>query len=125
MATKKPSKPKAGTTSKAKAPVVVTRPKTDDELLDEDMLVDASGTFRAVSTIQQAQTGHDEESTLRFASESLVMRAQRDGFRETGTTPTDAADETAVDDESGEALKRQRLATLAARNQARTTTRRR
>ena len=122
MVTKKPTgKPKEQKVKpKQGAPIVVTRPRTNDELLDEDMVVDASGTFRAVSAISRAQVGHDEDTSTRFPSESLVMQAQREGFREPGTTPTDVVDESVADDESAEALKRQRLATLAARNEART-----
>jgi hypothetical protein len=118
MATKK-TKPKPAVKAK---PVItsVARPQPGDDLLDEDMLVDASGTFRAVSSIQQAQVGTaDEDSTRRFASESLVMQAQRDGFREDGQSVVETAEETATDDEAAVAIKRQRLATLAARSEAR------
>jgi hypothetical protein len=68
------------------------------------------------SAIQQAQTGHDEEQGMRFASDSLVMAAQRDNFRE--RPGEDTIDENLVEDETAAAVKRQRLATLAARNEA-------
>src|SRR4051794_6665539 len=76
MGTKKPTK----ATGKAPVkPAAVTRPRPLDEVLEEEMLVDASGTFRAVSSIAAAQVGHEEDDGRRFASESLVMQAQRDG----------------------------------------------
>ncbi|HEY0250360.1 MAG TPA: hypothetical protein VGC41_02495, partial [Kofleriaceae bacterium] len=65
--------------------------------------------------IQAAQIGHAEGDD-RFASDSLVIAAQRDGFREDGVQPADVADETAPDEEAIAALKRQRLATLAERS---------
>ncbi|MFT3697638.1 MAG: hypothetical protein QM831_31125 [Kofleriaceae bacterium] len=114
MADKKkvvPSK-KPAPAAKVKASDLAARAPQFD---DEDQLVDSSGTFRAVSAIQAAQVGHSEGDD-RFASDSLVMKAQRDGFREDGPTVSDAADETATDDEAASALKRQRLATLMARN---------
>jgi hypothetical protein len=122
MGMKKPTKA-TGKAPPAKAPqkpVVASKVRAaGDELLDEEMLVDASGTFRAVSSIAQAQVGHAEDDGNRFASDSLVMQAQRDGFRETGTSPADVAQTTNEDDEAAVALKRQRLVTLAARSEAR------
>ncbi len=115
------TKPKASATVKA-APVrlqnLAARPASFDDAVD-DQLVDHSGVFRVTSSIQQAQTGHDEEATLRFASDSLVMQAQRDGFRDRGKALDDVVEEHAIVDEAARAEKRQRLATLAARAQAR------
>lgn len=85
-----------------------------DDALDEQP-VDASGVFRVTSAIQQAQIGHDEEAGMRFASDSLVMQAQRDGFRDDGPTIDEAVEEHAIDDETQRAERRARLATLAAR----------
>ena len=114
MATKKPTK----TVTKPKP---ATKPKVSPRSLEnlaarpsfEDMdeqLVDHSGVFRVTSAIAQEQIGHEDEAP-RFANDSLVMQAQRDGFRE------DAPDEPVdnlIDDETTAATKRQRLATLAA-----------
>jgi hypothetical protein len=111
MATKK-SAP-----TKAKQPPVAPRltnlaakPTSFDDTIDEQ-LVDHSGVFRVTSAIKQAQTGHDEEST-RFPNDSLVMQAQRAGFRE--GPGEDTIDEAVIDAETTAATKRQRLATLAA-----------
>ncbi len=120
MATKKApparSKPAAKPAPKGK-PVLqnlAARPPGFDDTIDEQM-VDTSGVFRVTSAIQQAQTGHDEDQGMRFASDSLVMQAQKDNFRD---LPEDTIDEHLVDDEATAAVKRQRLATLAARNEA-------
>ncbi len=112
MATKK-----APTSSKTKSVLqnLVARPPNLDDTVDEQM-VDSSGVFRVTSAIQQAQTGHDEEQGMRFANDSLVMAAQRNNFRE--SPGEDTIDESLVEDESTAAAKRQRLATLAARNEA-------
>lgn len=121
MATKKKPTKSAKPAKKPAAkqpPVRVAPPVHFDDVLDEP-LVDASGTFRAVSAIAQAQIGHDEETSARFANESLVMRAQRDGFVETGPSLEDAAAEHVVDDEATSAQKRERLATLAALDEQR------
>jgi hypothetical protein len=123
MATKKPS-PKA----KAK-PVqlqdLAAHPASftaGDALLEDEQLVDTSGVFRVTSAIAQAQIGHDEDRSAAsgsFASDSLVMAAQRDGFRERGPTLGDTAEEQAPEDEAAAADRRSRIATLAARNAAR------
>jgi hypothetical protein len=114
MATKKaPGKSKPA--PKSVLQNLAARPPNADDTIDEQM-VDASGVFRVTSAIQQAQTGHDEEQGMRFASDSLVMAAQRDNFRE--RPGEDTIDENLVEDETAAAVKRQRLATLAARNEA-------
>jgi hypothetical protein len=119
MATKKPSvsrpAPKARTaphaTSPRKLQNLAAKPQSSfDETID-DQLVDNSGVFRVTAAIAQAQTGHGEEST-RFPNDSLVMAAQRDGFREEGPT---LDEEVIIEAETTSAVKRQRLATLAAR----------
>lgn len=122
MATKKKVNAHVKPRAKAnKAPAATTpsrlqnlaaRPSYDDM---DDQLVDASGVFRVTSSIRQAQTGHDEEPTRRFPNDSLVMAAQRDGFRE---EPPIVDDSLEVDDEATLALKRERAATLAARARA-------
>lgn len=120
MATKKKPSGKPSTTPKAAKSTLqnlAARPTTFDEIIEEP-LVDHSGVFRVTNDIAQAQTGHDEESSMRFANDSLVMAAQRDGFREEPPA-LDEVTEDAVDDEAAVALRRQRLATLAARAQAR------
>jgi hypothetical protein len=122
MPTKKPpSKPKAAA-KPAPPPTrlqnLAARPAAFDDTIDEQ-LVDHSGVFRVTSQIAQAQTGHDEEPTTRFPSDSLVMAAQREGFRDEGATIGDTVDEALIDDEAVRAVKRERLATLAARNQSR------
>jgi hypothetical protein len=126
MATKKaPVKPTKPTTKQPAKPSLqnlAARPTNFDDTVDEQM-VDASGVFRVTSAIKQAQTGHDEEQGMRFANDSLVMRAQTDGFRE--TPGEDTIDESLVEDDTAAATKRQRLATLAARNEALSTRRRR
>lgn len=113
MATKKPSKP-APKTSPKKLQNLAAAPPSFDDTIDEQ-LVDHSGVFRVTSAIQKEQIGHDEDASPRFANDSLVMAAQRDGFPDDGPTLNDAlGDELAVDDEASVAAKRQRLATLAA-----------
>jgi len=96
-----------------------------DETIDEGQLVDTSGVFRVTSAISQAQTGHDEGTSQRFPNESLVMAAQRDGFRDDGPTLDEAVEEHSIDDEANKAERRSRLATVAARaRQARSRPRR-
>jgi hypothetical protein len=117
MAPKKPagkprSKPKAQPTQLQN---LAARPQGLDDTID-DQLVDHSGVFRVTSAITQAQTGHNEERGLRFASDSLVMQAQRDGIKDDGPTIDEAVEDHVIDDETVRAEKRQRLATLAARN---------
>lgn len=122
MATKKSAPPKPKATAKpvkSQLQNLAARPTHFDDLID-DQMVDASGVFRVTSAIQQAQAGHDEEQGMRFPSESLVMKAQRESFRDDGITLDQASEENVVEDETVTAVKRQRLATLAARNQART-----
>ena len=106
-------------TAKPQLQNLAARPSFDDTL--DEQLVDSSGVFRVTSAITQAQTGHDEDAAPRFANESLVMAAQRDGFRDEGPT---LDEELVVDDEAAAVLKRERLATLAARHRAQTTRRR-
>ena len=113
--------------SKSKAPVakpqlqnLAARPSFDDTI--DDQLVDSSGVFRVTSAIAQAQVGHDDDNSPRFANESLVMRAQRDGLSDEGPT---LDEEVVVDDEAAAVLKRERLATLAARHRAQQNPRRR
>jgi hypothetical protein len=123
MATKKPPSSKSRTTTKpAPQPTrlqnLAAKPASFDDTID-DQLVDASGVFRVTSSITQAQTGHDEDQGLRFPSDSLAIQAQRDGFRDDGPTIDEAVEDKLLDDEATQATKRQRLATLAARNQAR------
>ena len=127
MATKKkpvaPSrtKPKAAPaparTSPGKLHNLAARPSYTD-MNDYDQLVDASGVFRVTTDIARAQIGHDEEDD-RFASDSLVMKAQRENFREDGPTLGQVVDDNVVEDEAFQAQRRERLATLAARAQAR------
>jgi hypothetical protein len=74
------------------------------------------------SAIAQAQTGHDEDADPpRFASDSLVMAAQTNGFREPRPGLDDVTEEVAIDDEAASVLKRERLRALAARDAARRT----
>jgi hypothetical protein len=110
MATKKPSKP----TSPKKLQNLAAKPPSFDDTIDEQ-LVDNSGVFRVTSAIQRDQVGHGDDTAPRFANDSLVMAAQRDGFPDDGPTLTDAlADDHVIDDETTAATKRQRLITLAA-----------
>lgn len=90
---------------------LAAKPVTFDDTMDEQ-LVDNSGVFRVTDAIAKDQIGHDDDNNPRFASDSLVMAAQRDGFREEGPT---LDEEMAVEAEVVSAAKRQRLATLAAR----------
>jgi hypothetical protein len=116
MATKKPSsKPSKPKTSPRKLQNLAARPPAFDDDVPDDQLVDASGVFRVTSAITQAQTGHDEDDKPRFASESLVMAAQRDNFREDGHTLDDAVEQAGHDDDVVRAERRSRLATLASR----------
>jgi hypothetical protein len=123
MAKNKPGS-RSKTTAKPAPPTrlqnLAARPSYDDMTLGDDQLVDNSGVFRVTSSIAQAQQGHDDDTNPRFASDSLVMAAQRDGFRDDGPTLHDVVEEVAVEDEATVALRRERLATLAARAQART-----
>lgn len=114
MATKKPpaSKPKPKAAPTRLENLAARQPNFDDAL--DEQLVDHSGVFRVTTEIAKAQTGHGDDSSPRFANDSLVMAAQRDGFRDEGPTLDDALD---VEDEATLAVKRQRLATLAARAQ--------
>ena len=96
----------------------------EDVTLD-DQLVDQSGVFRVTSAISQAQTGHDEGTSGRFPSDSLVLQAQRDGFRDDGPTIDEAVEEHSVEDEAARAERKARLATLAARARQQSTTKRR
>lgn len=129
MATKKPSvaKPRSKSEparSASRAPAqgprgsqrlqnLAARPQnvTFDDTMDEQ-LVDNSGVFRVTNAIARDQIGHDDDNNPRFASDSLVMAAQKDGFREEGPT---IDEEVIVEAEVVSAAKRQRLATLAAR----------
>lgn len=119
MPTKKPSKPVAKTApskpklSPKKLENLAAKPATFDETIDEQ-LVDHSGVFRVTTAIQRDQIGHGDDNNPRFASDSLVMAAQRDGFREEPTLEDALGDERFIDDETSVATKRQRLATLAA-----------
>lgn len=118
MATRKPTSSRSKQAPQPQPGKLVNLAARQQSSLDETMdeqLVDASGVFRVTSAIQQAQTGHDEESGMRFASDSLVMQAQRDGFRDDGPTLDDAVDDHVIDDETQRAERRARLATLAAR----------
>lgn len=121
MATKKPAKPAPSSkpaTSPKKLQNLAAKPPSFDDTIDEQ-LVDHSGVFRVTSAIQRDQIGHDDDNNPRFASDSLVMAAQRDGFRDDGPTIDEALDERVLDDETVAATKRQRLATLAALAQQR------
>ena len=114
MATKRPSKPAAKPvpkTSPKKLQNLAAKPPSFDDTIDEQ-LVDNSGVFRVTTAIARDQIGHEDDSSPRFANDSLVMQAQRDGFRE--EPAEDAIDESLIEDESTAATKRQRLATLAA-----------
>ena len=116
MTTKKPTRPVAKPPAKPKLQNLAARPTNFEDTVDDAMMVDNSGVFRVTAALQQAQTGHDEEQGMRFANESLVIRAQRDNFRDTVEEPLE---EQVTEDEATVAMKRQRLATLTARNQAR------
>lgn len=130
MATKKkpvaPSRTKAkpapARTSPGKLHNLAARPSYED--MNDEQLVDNSGVFRVTTDIARAQIGHDEDDD-RFASDSLVMKAQRENFREDGPTIDQAVDDSVVEDEASQAQRRERLATLAARAQARQRTPRR
>lgn len=134
MATKKPSVAKPTSKSAPAKPATPTKPGRQapqgargsqrlqnlaakpnavsfDETLDEQ-LVDHSGVFRVTTAIARDQIGHDDDNNPRFASDSLVMAAQQGGFREDGPT---VDEEVVVESEVVSAVKRQRLATLAAR----------
>lgn len=126
MATKKPSvskpRPKAAAPAPSRAAAqgprgsgrlqnLAAKPHSFDETVDEQ-LVDNSGVFRVTSSIAQAQIGHGDDSNPRFASDSLVMAAQREGFKEEGPTLDEDAE---LEDATMTAAKKQRLATLAAR----------
>ena len=91
----------------------------NDEPTIDDQLVDNSGVFRVTAAIQRDQIGHDDDADPRFASDSLVMAAQRDGFRERGAGLDEVTEEVQVDDDAAAALKRERLRALAARDLAR------
>jgi hypothetical protein len=121
MATKKPQRPtpKPAARTPQKPPsrlenLAAKKHQSFDDLTIDDQLVDASGVFRVTSAITQAQVGHGEESA-RFANDSLVMQAQRDGFPDDGPTIDQAVEEHSIEDEASRAEKKSRLATLAAR----------
>jgi hypothetical protein len=141
MATKKPSvaKPKKSEPVRSSAPRtalpgargsqqlqnLAARPQnvSFEDTMDEQ-LVDNSGVFRVTTAIARDQIGHDDDNSPRFASDSLVMAAQTAGFREDGPTLDDVVEENVPEDEATAALRRERLATLAARAQARPRSRR-
>lgn len=114
MATKKApaSKPKPKAAPSRLENLAARQPNFDDTI--DEQLVDHSGVFRVTTEIAKDQIGHGDDSSPRFPNESLVMAAQRDGFREEGPTLDEAID---IEDEATRAAKRQRLATLAARAQ--------
>ena len=123
MATKKPTgtKPKPKP-EPAPAPTRLQNlaARRDDDLDEDGQLVDHSGVFRVTSSLQRgARAARDEDASMRFPNDSLVMAAQRDNFRDDGPTLDDATEEHAVDDETARVDRRARLATLAARNKAR------
>jgi hypothetical protein len=97
-------------------------PPTFDEPLDEQ-LVDHSGVFRVTSQLERSSGREDRPIAARYASDSLVMAAQRDPVMDDGPT-LDESLEDPIEAEATAAMKRQRLAALAARNQARTRSRR-
>ncbi|HUS32491.1 MAG TPA: hypothetical protein VMZ53_28515 [Kofleriaceae bacterium] len=127
MATKKqPSsrsktKPAAAPQPKGRLHNLAAKPTSfGDEPTMDEQLVDNSGVFRVTAAIARDQIGHDEDAgDPRFASDSLVMAAQRDGFRERGPALDEVTEEVAVDDEAAAVLKRERLRALAARDLAR------
>lgn len=126
MASKKTSKPAPKTKPKpqpkpqpGRLQNLAARPTSFDDDGEDEQLVDNSGVFRVTAALQQAQVGHDEEQSLRFPSESLVMQAQAEGFRDDGITLDDAVAEHTVDDDTVRAEKAARLATLAARARSR------
>lgn len=126
MATKKRPSSRSTPTPKPQPPAqrlqnLAARPSYND-MLDEQ-LVDHSGVFRVTSAIAQAQVGHSEDANPRFPNDSLAMAAQRDGFPDEPTVD-DPLDEKVIDDEAQQVDKRARLATLVARNAARTRSRR-
>jgi hypothetical protein len=125
MATKKSTGPGSKqTTQPTRLENLAAKRPAFDETIDEQ-LVDHSGVFRVTSQIAQAQTGHDEGTSTRFPNESLVMAAQRDGFRDDGPTIDESVDDHTIVDETIKAERRQRLATVAARaRQARSRQRR-
>jgi hypothetical protein len=126
MASKKTSKPASSKTKSKPEPKpqpgrlqnLAARPSFDELTMDEQ-LVDNSGVFRVTSALQQAQVGHDEDQSMRFPSDSLVMQAQAEGFRDDGVTLDDAITEHSVEDEATRAEKAARLRTLAARARTR------
>ena len=125
MATKKPStsrsKAKPQAPQKGRLHNLAAKPTSfGDEPTMDEQLVDNSGVFRVTAAIQRDQIGHDDDDAdPRFASDSLVMAAQRDGFRDRAPALDEVTEEVAVDDEAALALKRERLRALAARDLAR------
>ena len=115
--TKPKPAPAPARTSPGKLHNLAARPSYSD-MNDEEQLVDNSGVFRVTTDIARAQIGHDEDDD-RFASDSLVMKAQQQGFPEDGPTIEQAVDDNVVEDEAFQAQRRERLRTLAARAQAR------
>lgn len=115
--TKPKPAPAPARTSAGKLHNLAARPSYTD-MNDDEQLVDNSGVFRVTTDIARAQIGHDEDDD-RFASDSLVMKAQQENFREAGPSIAEVVDDTVVEDEASQAVRRERLATLAARVQAR------
>ena len=107
--------PAPARTSPGKLHNLAARPSYED--MNDEQLVDNSGVFRVTTDIARAQIGHAEDDD-RFASDSLVIKAQRENFREDGPTIEQAVDDTVVEDEAFQAQRRERLRTLAARAQA-------
>lgn len=99
---------------KAKPKVSPARLHQQAEDDDSGPPADSTGQFRIVSEISRAQVGHAEDDGMRFPNESLVMAAQRDGFRE--AAPEEPSDDAAIDDDVGAAERRARRATLIERS---------
>lgn len=93
------------------SPARLHQQASDDEV--DGPPADSTGQFRIVSAISRAQVGHAEDDGLRFPNESLVMAAQRDGFRE--AAPEELTDEAAIDDDVSAAERKARRAMLAER----------
>ncbi|MDB4953973.1 MAG: hypothetical protein JWO36_1542 [Myxococcales bacterium] len=91
-------------------------PGVADEALDEPLL-DASGVFRAVTQVEAAQRGRDEDETKRFSDPSMVISFEAKGIRDEAADvqPGDSGsfDPESLLDDAQRAARRKRLASLA------------
>jgi hypothetical protein len=111
-----PPPPKKTASPRGSSPKIATQPRpTFDDALDEPLL-DASGVFRAVTSVATAQRGGDEDEVKRFSDPSMIIEFEKKGVRdEVAETAGDSLsfDPESLLDDAQRAARRKRLAALA------------